>query len=156
MDMGRSWSSAIVAASRIAGHLFSGPVLRGYRTTWGATGNEVVAAWRTLPVKIFTSRTLVEPVSYVMNREMLNNIKKLAESDGNGRAGKSGPVELPTVKPGVVLALVSFQVSLAATAWTDLLFRSSARIRGSKACWVWIATVPFVGPSAYFIRGIRR
>lgn len=45
MDVGRSWGSAIVAASRVAGHLLSGPALRRYRTTWGATEDEVAAAW---------------------------------------------------------------------------------------------------------------
>lgn len=290
MDVGRSWGSAIVAASRVAGHLLSGPALRRYRTTWGATEDEVAAAWPgdeflpdpdwtsthaitisaspdevwpwvaqigqgrgglysfeklenligcqirnvgqilpehqdplaageirlapqvalpvvlvnsgkdlvlmgdpgsaegqittagrwslhlrvtpsghtrlierlgmragpSLPEKLFTSITLVEPVSYVMSREMLRNIKMLAESGGDGRAGQRGPVDSHTVKPGVALALFSFQVSLAATAWTDLLFRSPARIRCSKVGWAWIAAIPFVGPLAYFIRGMRR
>lgn len=287
MDVGRSWSSAIFAAFRIGGHLVSGPVSRHYRTAWGATEDEVTAAWPgdeflpdpdwttthaitihaspdevwpwlaqigqgrgglysfeklenligcqirnvdrillehqdplaageirlapqaaltvvlvnsgedlvlmgdpgsadgqittagkwsfhlrttpsghtrlierlgmragpTLPEKIFTSRTLVEPVSYVMSREMLRNIKMLAESGGDGYGGKSSPVDEQTVKRGVVLALVSLQVSLAVTAWTDLLFRPPAQVRGSRAGWALTTALPFVGPLAYFIRG---
>lgn len=37
----------------------------------------------TLPEKILTSRTLAEPVSDVMSREMLNNISKLAPGRGD-------------------------------------------------------------------------
>lgn len=61
-----------------------------------------------------------------------------------------------TVKRGVALALVSFLVSRAVTAWTDLLFRPPVQVRGPKAGWVWITAIPFVGPLAFFIRGIRR
>lgn len=61
-----------------------------------------------------------------------------------------------TVKRVALLASASIQVCLTVSAWADLIDRAPARIRGPKAGWAWIATVPFIGPSAYFIRGIRR
>lgn len=45
MDVGQSWLSNTFAAARIAGHLLTGPLLRRYRITWGATDEEVNSTW---------------------------------------------------------------------------------------------------------------
>ena len=45
------------------------------------------------------------------------------------------------------------QLSLAATAWTDLARRPAEEIQGSKAMWAAIIAVNYVGPLAYFARG---
>ncbi len=55
-----------------------------------------------------------------------------------------------------VLTLISIQLALAGTAWTDLAFRSSDEVRGKKANWAAIIAVNYVGPVLYFTRGIRR
>ena len=56
----------------------------------------------------------------------------------------------------VVLTLASIQLSLAATAWTDLARRDAAEVNGSKGKWAAIIAANFVGPILYFTRGIRR
>ncbi|GAA1751028.1 hypothetical protein GCM10009767_07550 [Kocuria aegyptia] len=45
MDVGRSWPANITAAARIAGHLLTGPLLRSYRRSWGATPEEAASSW---------------------------------------------------------------------------------------------------------------
>lgn len=55
-----------------------------------------------------------------------------------------------------VLTLGSIQIALAVTAWTDLVFRPSGQVRGSKAKWAGVIAVNFIGPIFYFARGIRR
>lgn len=56
----------------------------------------------------------------------------------------------------LVLVGASVQLSLAATAWTDLARRPASQVNGSKALWAAVIGVNFVGPIAYFTRGIRR
>jgi hypothetical protein len=56
----------------------------------------------------------------------------------------------------LVLVGASVQLSLAATAWTDLARRPASRVNGSKALWAAVIGVNFLGPIAYFTRGIRR
>ncbi|WP_253905891.1 PLDc N-terminal domain-containing protein [Arthrobacter sp. H5] len=55
-----------------------------------------------------------------------------------------------------VLALASVQLSLAATAWTDLANRPEAQVNGRKSLWAVAIAVNFLGPILYFLRGIRR
>lgn len=45
MDVGRSWPRNVAAAARMAGHIITGPLLRGHRRSWGATEDEVAADW---------------------------------------------------------------------------------------------------------------
>lgn len=45
MDVGRSRVRNVAAVARMAGHLLTGPLLRPYRSTWGATPEEVATAW---------------------------------------------------------------------------------------------------------------
>jgi hypothetical protein len=45
MDIGRSRLRNALAVVRIAGHLLTGPLWRSDRRTWGATDDEVNAAW---------------------------------------------------------------------------------------------------------------
>ena len=52
-----------------------------------------------------------------------------------------------------ILILASIQVSLAVTAWVDLIKRPASQVRGSKVAWAAIIAVNFVGPAAYFRRG---
>lgn len=54
-----------------------------------------------------------------------------------------------------ILVLGSVQMSLAATAWADLVCRPSADVNGSKVKWAAIIAINFVGPIAYFARGRR-
>ncbi|HEX5769953.1 MAG TPA: PLDc N-terminal domain-containing protein [Nocardioidaceae bacterium] len=56
----------------------------------------------------------------------------------------------------LVLVGASVQLSLAATAWTDLARRPASQVNGSKALWAAVIGVNFLGPIAYFTRGIRR
>jgi hypothetical protein len=55
-----------------------------------------------------------------------------------------------------VLALASIQLSLAATAWSDLARRPVEDVNGSKAVWAAVIAVNIVGPLAYFRWGRRR
>ena len=55
-----------------------------------------------------------------------------------------------------VLILGSVQLSLAASAWADLATRPKDTVNGSKGMWAAIIAVNFVGPVAYFWKGIRR
>lgn len=54
-----------------------------------------------------------------------------------------------------LLVGVSIQLSLAATAWTNLARRPASRVNGPKALWAAIIAINFVGPIAYFARGRR-
>ena len=49
-----------------------------------------------------------------------------------------------------VLVLGSVQLSLAATAWTDLARRPTSGVRGPKLLWAGVIAVNWVGPFAYF------
>ena len=63
--------------------------------------------------------------------------------------------ELTPAQQTAVLTLGSVQLSLAATAWTDLARRPAAEVNGSKAAWAAVVAVNFVGPLAYFRWGRR-
>ena len=52
-----------------------------------------------------------------------------------------------------LLVAASVQLSLAATAWADLLIRPAALVNGRKGVWAAIIAVNFIGPIAYFARG---
>jgi len=69
------------------------------------------------------------------------------------RTGWSG---LTDRQRAVVLALASVQISLAATAWTDLARRPAAQVNGPKPVWAAVIAVNFVGPLAWFRWGRRR
>jgi hypothetical protein len=56
----------------------------------------------------------------------------------------------------LVLTLASVQLSLAATAWTDLARRPAREVNGPKALWALVIAVNLVGPVAYFRWGRRR
>lgn len=53
----------------------------------------------------------------------------------------------------LLLALISLQLSLAATALTDIYRRPAEQIRGPKWAWALASLVSFVGPIAYFAAG---
>ena len=55
-----------------------------------------------------------------------------------------------------LLVATSVQVSLALTAWIDLVRRPAAEVNGSKAQWAAIIGVNFAGPLSYFRWGRRR
>lgn len=63
--------------------------------------------------------------------------------------------ELSGRQQAAILALGSIQLSLAATAWTDLAVRKPELVNGSKAKWAAVIAVNFVGPLIYFFRGRR-
>lgn len=54
-----------------------------------------------------------------------------------------------------LLTAISVQLSLAVSAWVDLLKRPASQVNGSKAKWAAIIAVNFVGPITYFVRGRR-
>jgi hypothetical protein len=54
-----------------------------------------------------------------------------------------------------ILTLGSVQLSLAATAWQDLVRRPASEVNGRKAVWAAVIAVSFVGPVAYFRWGRR-
>ena len=55
-----------------------------------------------------------------------------------------------------VLTLGCVQLSLAATAWTDLARRPGDQVNGSKKKWAAIIAINFVGPVLYFTKGRRK
>ena len=63
--------------------------------------------------------------------------------------------DLSSRQQTLVLTLASIQLSLAATAWTDLARRPAASVNGSKARWALIIAINFFGPIAYFRWGRR-
>ena len=69
---------------------------------------------------------------------------------------KKGWKDFSSGQRATILTLASIQLSLAATAWTDLARRDADQINGSKGKWAAIIAVNFVGPVLYFTRGIRR
>ena len=54
-----------------------------------------------------------------------------------------------------VLVLGSLQLSLAATAWTDLVRRPARRVTGRKGVWAAVIAINWIGPLAYFRWGRR-
>ena len=58
--------------------------------------------------------------------------------------------ELSSTQRGVVVAVATVQLSLAAAAWADLATRPADQVRGRKAMWAALIAVNFVGPLAYF------
>jgi hypothetical protein len=54
-----------------------------------------------------------------------------------------------------VLVLGSLQLSLAATAWTDLARRPAGQVNGRKALWALIIAINWIGPLSYFRWGRR-
>lgn len=57
-------------------------------------------------------------------------------------------------KIGVAIG-ATIQLTLAATAWTDLAFRPAYQVRGSKPMWAAVIAVSYVGPISYFVRGVQ-
>jgi hypothetical protein len=64
--------------------------------------------------------------------------------------------DLTSRQQAVVLTLASVQLSLAATAWTDLARRPAESVNGGKARWALIIAITFFGPLAYFRWGRRQ
>jgi hypothetical protein len=64
--------------------------------------------------------------------------------------------ELSPREQTAVLTLGSIQLSLAATAWTDLARRPSVEVNGSKRLWAGVIAINVVGPFAWFRWGRRR
>jgi hypothetical protein len=65
-------------------------------------------------------------------------------------------IDLSSRQKTVVLTLASVQLSLAATAWSDLATRPAGSVNGSKARWALIIAINFFGPLAYFRWGRRQ
>lgn len=55
----------------------------------------------------------------------------------------------------LVMLLAAMQLSLAVSAWTDLVERPAVQVNGSKRRWAAIIAVNFIGPILYFARGRR-
>jgi Phospholipase_D-nuclease N-terminal len=64
--------------------------------------------------------------------------------------------DLSPAQRTAVLVLGSVQMSLAATAWTDLARRPAAQVNGRKAVWAAVIAVNWIGPLAWFRWGRRR
>jgi hypothetical protein len=64
--------------------------------------------------------------------------------------------ELSRRQRTAVLVAGSVQLALTATAWVDLARRDPAELNGSKAKWAAISAINWVGPIAYFTRGLKR
>jgi hypothetical protein len=64
--------------------------------------------------------------------------------------------ELSDRQQTALLVAASVQLSLAATAWADLVTRPAALVNGRKKVWAAIIGVNVLGPIAYFARGRRR
>ncbi|WP_104167773.1 PLDc N-terminal domain-containing protein [Arthrobacter sp. SX1312] len=72
------------------------------------------------------------------------------------KAAKKRWSDLTDGQKARVLVLGAVQLSLAAFAWTDLATRPKDTVNGSKGMWAAIIVINFVGPVAYFWKGIRR
>ena len=55
----------------------------------------------------------------------------------------------------LMMLLTVVQVSLAVSAWTDLVQRPAEQVNGPKRRWAAIIAINFVGPMLYFARGRR-
>lgn len=64
--------------------------------------------------------------------------------------------DLSDRQKAVTLVMGSIQLSLAATAWTDLAKRPPEQVNGPKLAWTAIIAINFVGPILYFVIGRRR
>lgn len=123
-----------------------------------------LSAGPTWQEKLFTAPALMEPISFVMSQEMLRNIQRLAAHDTDHPSSQRTTMsstqpkkwnELTRRQQTAVLALAGVQLSLAATAWTDLIRRPAEQVNGRKGIWAAIIAVNFLGPVLYFSRGIR-
>ncbi|MDA8209265.1 MAG: PLDc N-terminal domain-containing protein [Actinomycetota bacterium] len=56
----------------------------------------------------------------------------------------------------LILIAASIQLSLAATAFTDLARRPAEQVRGRKIAWVPVIMINTIGPIVYFVFGVRR
>jgi hypothetical protein len=63
--------------------------------------------------------------------------------------------ELSSRQQTVVLAVVSVQLSLAATAYADLVTRPADQVNGPKGRWALVIAVNCIGPLAWFRWGHR-
>ena len=63
--------------------------------------------------------------------------------------------DLTAAQQTTVLVLGAVQLSLAATAWTDLATRPAEEVNGSKARWAAIIAINWFGPLAWFRWGRR-
>jgi hypothetical protein len=70
-----------------------------------------------------------------------------------GKRQKKKWSELSARQRATLLTLGSIQLSLAATAWTDLATRKPEEVNGSKAKWAAIIAISGVGPIVYFAKG---
>jgi hypothetical protein len=64
--------------------------------------------------------------------------------------------ELSPGQRTAVLVVGSIQLSLAATAWTDLARRPAWKVNGRKGVWAAVIAINWIGPLAYFRWGRRR
>ena len=63
--------------------------------------------------------------------------------------------ELTGGQKAAVVLLGSLQLSLAATAWSDLARRPARQVNGRKGLWAAVIAVNWIGPLAYFRWGRR-
>ena len=63
--------------------------------------------------------------------------------------------ELTSGQKAAVVLLGSLQLSLAATAWSDLARRPARQVSGRKGVWAAVIAVNWIGPLAYFRWGRR-
>ncbi len=63
--------------------------------------------------------------------------------------------EYSTRSKVLMLLLAIVQVSLAVSAWTDLVQRPAQQVNGRKSRWAAIIAINFIGPMLYFTRGRR-
>jgi len=63
--------------------------------------------------------------------------------------------ELTGGQKAAVVLLGSLQLSLAATAWSDLARRPARQVNGRKGVWAAVIAVNWVGPLAYLSWGRR-
>ncbi|NEK85106.1 hypothetical protein GCU60_04920 [Blastococcus saxobsidens] len=63
--------------------------------------------------------------------------------------------ELSSRQQTAVLVAVSVQLSLAATAYADLITRPAEQVNGPKGRWALVIAVTGIGPLAWFRRGRR-
>ena len=64
--------------------------------------------------------------------------------------------EMTPGQRALILTAAPIQLSLAATAFTDLARRPADQVRGKKIAWVPVIMLNTIGPIIYFAFGVRR
>ncbi len=99
-----------------------------------------------------------------MVRRLITHLTPTGVPPGEGRARvaeRGSPMpkrkwkDLSRRQRALILVIASIQLSLAATAFTDLARRPPEQVKGRKLTWVPVIMLNTIGPIIYFVFGVR-